>query len=87
MRLWYNMPSGGGRGDWGYLLLRPAGGAWRVVRIIRNETSGWEPLRVDVSHYAGSAFVLRAGVRNDGRRDGATAVMYVDQVSVQACLP
>jgi hypothetical protein len=36
-----------------------------------------------VSHYGGSAFTLRLGMRNDG--GDAAAVMYVDTLSVQAC--
>jgi hypothetical protein len=84
LRVSYNLPRAGGSSDWGYVLIRPAGGAWRVVRILRGVTDGWASLDVDVSHYAGSAFVLRVGVRNDGR-SGGPAVMYVDQVSVEAC--
>jgi hypothetical protein len=87
LRLWYTVPQGGSSGDYGYFMLRPAGGTWRTIRIVRDQTPGWQRVEVDVSHYAGQAFDLRLGMRNDGRRDGAVAVMYVDGVSVQACVP
>jgi hypothetical protein len=87
LRLWYTVPQAGGRGDYGYFLLRPIGGSWRTIRIVRDRTAGWQPLEVDVSHYTGQAFDLRLGMRNDGRGDGAVGVMYVDDVSVEACLP
>ncbi|HUT20322.1 MAG TPA: N-acetylmuramoyl-L-alanine amidase [Anaerolineae bacterium] len=85
--LWYTVPQAGGSGDYGYFLLRPVGGSWRTIRIVRDRTAGWQSLEVDVSHYAGQAFDLRLGLRNDGRGDGAVAVMYVDQLSIEACLP
>jgi hypothetical protein len=87
LRLWYTVPHAGGSGDYGYFLLRPDGGSWRTIRIVPDQTAGWQLLQVDVSHYAGQAFELRLGLRNDGLRDGAVAVMYVDSVSVQACVP
>ena len=85
LTLWYHVASGGGSGDYGYFLIRPDGGAWRTLRFLRESTAGWTPLAVDVSHYAGSAFTLRLGVRNDGPGDGLAAVMYVDAVSVRSC--
>jgi hypothetical protein len=87
LRLWYTVPQAGGSGDYGYFLLRPAGGSWRTIRIVRDRVGEWTLLEVDVSHYAGQAFDLRFGMRNDGRGDGAVAVMYVDQLSVEACPP
>lgn len=87
LRLWYHMPARGGDGDYGYVLLLPAGGSWRVLRIVREVTGSWTPLEVDLSHYAGQTLTLRFGVRNDGLGDGATAVMYVDGMSVEACVP
>jgi hypothetical protein len=87
LSLWYDVPDGGGDGDYGYVLLRPAGGSWRIVRIARDATSGWTRLAVDVSHYGGSSFTLRLGTRNDGAWDGAAAVMYVDSLSLWACNP
>jgi hypothetical protein len=87
LRFWYNVTDGGGSGDYGYFLIRPDGGVWRVLRILRNDTDGWTPLEVDVSHYAGSAFTLRLGMRNDGPADGAVGVMYVDALSLQGCRP
>ncbi len=87
LTFWYDMPDGGGRGDYGYFLLRPDGGSWRILRIIRERTSGWTRLEVDVSHYGGRSFTLRLGVRNDGAWDGAAAVMYVDSLSLKGCTP
>ena len=87
LRLWFHMTASGGGGDYGYVLLLPEGGAWRVIRIVREVTGSWTPLEVDLSHYAGQTLTLRFGVRNDGLGDGATAVMYVDGVSVEACEP
>jgi hypothetical protein len=87
LRFWYHVPNGGGAGDYGYFLLRPAGGSWRIVRILRERTDDWTPLEVDVSHYAKTSFTLRLGMRNDGGWDGAAAVMYVDTLSLQACTP
>ncbi|MBN1934489.1 MAG: N-acetylmuramoyl-L-alanine amidase [Anaerolineae bacterium] len=84
---WYRMPNSGGSGDYGYFLLQPDGGSWRTLRIVNERVTGWTQLQVDVSHYAGSAFTLRLGVRNDGGSDSAAAVMYVDSLSVQACRP
>ena len=87
LRFWYNVTDGGGAGDYGYFLIRPDEGAWRVLRILRDPTGGWTELAVDVSHYAGSAFTLRLGMRNDGAIDGAAGVMYVDGLSLQGCNP
>ena len=87
LTLWYQMPDQGGNGDYGYFLIRPDGGTWRVLRIVRDRITGWTQLQVDVSHYAGEAFTLRLGTRNDGSGDNAAAVMYVDSLSVQACRP
>ena len=84
---WYRMPSGGGSGDYGYFLVRPDGGSWRTLRVVRDPVGDWTRLQVDMSHYAGSAFTLRLGVRNDGGGDGVAAVMYVDSLSLQACQP
>ena len=53
LRFWYHMPQSGGAGDYGYFMLRPDGGSWRVIRIVRDSTSDWTPLEVDVSHYGG----------------------------------
>jgi hypothetical protein len=86
LRFWYNVADGGGDGDYGYFLIRPDGGAWRVLRILRDSTDGWRELAVDVSHYAGSAFTLRLGMRNDGAADGAAGVMYVDELSLEGCI-
>ncbi len=85
LTLWYWMPRSGGIGDYGYLMIQPDGSDWRTLRVIKDATGGWTQLQVDVSHYAGSAFTLRLGARNDGSGDGAAAVMYVDGVSVQSC--
>jgi hypothetical protein len=87
LTFWYHVPNGGGSGDYGYFLIRPDGGSWRIVRIVREATAGWTQLQVDVSHYAGRAFTLRLGMRNDGPWDGAAAVMYVDSLSLPACTP
>jgi len=85
LEFWYRMPDSGGSGDYGYFLLQPDGGTWRTLRIVNERITEWTRLQVDVSHYAGSAFTLRLGVRNDGAGDGAAAVMYVDSLTVQAC--
>ena len=87
LAFWYHMPNSGGEGDYGYFLIHPEGGPWRILRIIRGSTAGWTPIEADVSHYSGSSFTLRLGVRNDGSQDGAAAVMYVDSLSVQGCNP
>jgi hypothetical protein len=87
LTLWYQMPNGGGSGDYGYFLIRPDGGTWRVLRIVRTQTVGWMQIQEDVSHYAGGAFTLRLGARNDGSGDNAAAVMYVDSLSLRACQP
>jgi hypothetical protein len=87
LRFWYNVANAGGSGDYGYFLIRPDGDSWRVLRILRDGTDGWTELAVDVSHYAGSAFTLRLGMRNDGTADGAAGVMYVDRLSLQGCSP
>jgi hypothetical protein len=68
-------------------LIRPEGGPWRILRIVRSSTADWTSIEADVSHYSGSSFALRLGMRNDGSQDGAAAVMYVDSVSVQGCIP
>ncbi len=85
LSFWYNMPDGGGDGDYGYFVLRPDGSTWRVLRIVRERTEGWQHIEADVSHYASTGFTLRLGVRNDG--GSAAAVMYVDTLSLQVCLP
>jgi hypothetical protein len=85
LSLWYSVPQGGGRGDYGYVLIRPDGGAWRILRIVQEATDGWTALQEDVSQLAGQAFTLRLGMRNDGGSEHA--VMYVDSVSGEACNP
>jgi hypothetical protein len=85
LSLWYNMPQGGGRGDYGYLLLRPEGRSWSILRIVQDATGGWVQLQEDVSHLAGQTFTLRLGMRNDGGAE--LAAMYVDDVSVRVCTP
>jgi hypothetical protein len=87
LTLWVYVADGGGRGDYGYLLIRPDSGSWRILRILHERTAGWTQVAADVSHYAGSAFTLRIGMRNDGPGDGAAAVMYADSLSVGACTP
>jgi len=82
---WYNMVDSGGGGDYGYFVIRPQGGSWRVLRIVSAPTAGWTRFEVDVSHYAGKSFSLRLGTRNDGGGDGAATVMYIDALSLLAC--
>jgi hypothetical protein len=83
LRLWYLVPSEGGSGDYGYLLFRTEDGPWRYLRAIRGATSGWTEVTADLSSYAGRTIALRVGMRNDGR--AAPMVMYVDDVSLEAC--
>jgi hypothetical protein len=87
LTLWVHVADGGGRGDYGYLLIRPDGGSWRILRILHERTAGWTQVTADMSHYAGSGFTLRIGMRNDGPGDGAAAVMYADSLSVEECAP
>lgn len=87
LNLWYHMPNSGGIADYGYLLIRPLGSSWRVLRLVRSRTADWTLLSVDVSHYAGQGFDLRLGTYNNGAGDGGAAVMYVDSLSVRACVP
>jgi hypothetical protein len=85
LSLWYNMPQGGGRGDYGYLLFQPEGRSWSILRIVQDATEGWVQLEEDLSHLSGQTFTLRLGMRNDGGAEHAA--MYVDDVSIQACNP
>jgi hypothetical protein len=50
---------------------------------LRDPTTGWAQFQLDMSGYAGQTMTLRIGVRNDGR--GVPMVMYVDDVSLEAC--
>jgi hypothetical protein len=79
------MPQSGGRGDYGYLLLRPEGRSWSILRMVQDATGGWVQLQEDLSYLAGQTFTLRLGMRNDGGAE--LAAMYVDDVSVRACTP
>ena len=85
LTFWYNVRKGGGRGDYAYFLIRPSGGSWRTLRIVRDGTAGWVRFRVNVSGYAGKTVYLRLGMRNDGRGDGAAGVTYIDSLSLEAC--
>jgi hypothetical protein len=85
LRFWYLVPSEGGSGDYGYVLVRPEEGSWLFEDTISGATGGWAPLELDMSHYAGQTLTLRLGMRNDGRTD--PMVMYVDTLSLQACNP
>jgi len=85
LSLWYTVPSAGGSGDYGYLLFRTDGGTWRYLGTFREQTSGWEQVELDISGYAGQTITLRVGMRNDGRT--LSMVMYVDDVSLEACQP
>lgn len=87
LSLWFFMPSSGGAGDYGYVLIRPDGGAWQAVGWVNSVTGDWTSMEADLSAYAGQTVTLRIGVRNDGLNDGATAAMYVDELSVEACAP
>jgi hypothetical protein len=85
LRLWHNIPAAGGSGDYGYLLFQTGDGTWRYLDTLREPTAGWEPIEYDLSAYAGQTILLRVGMRNDGRSE--PMVMYVDDVSLQACRP
>ncbi|HIP97707.1 MAG TPA: hypothetical protein EYH32_10885, partial [Anaerolineae bacterium] len=74
---------GGDSGDYGYVVLQDAHQVWRILSIIRQSSSGWQRVEVDVSPYAGQTVLLRFGVRNDGQ--GAALAIYLDDVSLQAC--
>lgn len=84
LSVWYTIPNPGGSGDNGYLLLQPDGGTWRYLGTLRDPTPGWTPFEIDLSGYAGQSVTLRIGMRNDGR--DVSMVMYVDDVSLEACL-
>jgi len=83
LSLWYTIPAAGGSGDYGYLLFRTDGGTWRYLGTMRAPTSGWTQIKLDLSGYAGQVVTLRIGMRNDGR--DLPMVMYVDDVSLEAC--
>jgi hypothetical protein len=85
LSLWYNMPQGGGRGDYGYVLIRPEGRSWSILRTVQDATGGWVQLQEDLSHLSGQRFTLLLGMRNDGGADHAA--MYVDDVSLEFCNP
>ena len=85
LSLWYMIPDAGGSGDYGYLLFRTADGIWRYLGTFREQTSGWVKTELAMSSYAGQTIALRIGMRNDGR--AAPMVMYVDDVSLEACRP
>jgi hypothetical protein len=52
---------------------------WRVV----GTTGGWTRLAFNIAQFAGQSIYIRFGVFNDGQ--GGQTVLYVDDVSVQAC--
>jgi hypothetical protein len=87
LRFWYHMSDKGGNDDHGYFLIRPDGGSWRFMRILTDTTDDWTMFHGDVSQYAGQSVTVHLGTRNDGPRDGAAAVMYVDSFSLQSCTP
>lgn len=69
--------------DYGYVVLQDAAQTWRILNVIRQTSSGWQYVEVDVSPYAGQSVLLRFGVRNDGQE--AAMAVYLDDVSLPAC--
>ncbi len=68
--------------DYGYVLVRDAGGGWRMLSVIRQAQADWMRLELDLP-FAGQSLWLRFGVRNDGQ--GAAMAIYLDDVSLQVC--
>jgi len=85
LSLWYYPQTGGGTGDYGYFLLRDAGGTWHVLLVVRGDERRWLSFSRDLSAYAGQTVRLRLGVRNDGAGDGRVMAIWVDDVSLQVC--
>jgi hypothetical protein len=67
--------------------VRPPGSSWWVLRTVRLRTLDWTLISVDVGDYAGQGFDLRLGTYTNSATDGGMAVMYVDSLSLQACMP
>jgi uncharacterized protein (DUF362 family) len=82
LSFWY-LATVGDLGDYGYIVIQDANRVWRSLGRIRQPSSGWQRLEVDLRPYAGQAVLLRLGVRNDGQ--GAAMAIYLDDVSLQAC--
>jgi bacillopeptidase F len=79
----WHFTQAGDTDDYGYIMLRDANQTWRILSIIRQPSSGWQRVEVDISPYTRQTVLLRFGVRNDGQ--GATMAIYLDDVSLQAC--
>jgi len=82
LSFWY-LATVGDPGDYGYIVIQDANRVWRSLGRIRQPSSGWQRLEVDLWPYAGQTVLLRLGVRNDGQ--GAAMAIYLDDVSLQAC--
>jgi hypothetical protein len=69
-------------GDFGYVYLRPEGGAWRVLHVVRRDVPAWTEVTHDLSGYAGQRVTLRFGTFNNG--SGGVSAIYLDDVSLAA---
>ena len=83
LRYWYRARVDGG--DYAYVFFRLAGAGWRLWQITRQNVDGWTQVVHDLRAYAGKTVTLRFGTYNNGR-DG-TSLMYVDDVSLEICVP
>jgi hypothetical protein len=80
LQYWYQIRVSDG--DFGYVFLRPEGGVWRWLRVIRKNAPSWTQATHDLDAYRGRRVTLRFGTRNDGL--GSASVMYVDDVAVRS---
>ena len=67
-----------------YLLLLDEGGGSTSLMWEHTNATGWQQREISLDAYRGQQVTLRFGVRNDG--NGATTVMYVDDVSLTYCV-
>jgi len=82
LTLW-RLPQIQDSGDRFYIGFRNARNEWVPLLVDRANTGAWEPVRLDLTPYAGQVITLTIGVYNNGSGPGSAAV--VDGVRLEVC--
>jgi hypothetical protein len=83
LSFWYFPLADDDAGDFHYLMIRDAGGAWHTVFSGRENRGTWVFAEIDLQAYLGQTITLRIGAFNDGT-EGVSS-LTVDQVELRVC--
>jgi len=86
LRYWvYPVSENSDDGDLQYVWLVDGSGTTHFLSMARDNLAAWVSRQLDLSAFAGQTVRLHFSVRNDA--DDDVAVMYLDEVSLEVCLP